>query len=432
MSKFQIQKIVPDGRDMVMTFQDDDTEQSSYRISREEFEKQLNMMKVAALKSAPVEAKEEPRPDVLQLILESRQQLAKEMGLKLQVLNDGYAQMGELVGRVTKQRSEVLDNVQGETAKNIDTLSKLIESTNSVQENMVEQIASKEKMIESIMKDIGERNEWTWETAKKIDKEAARSLTEIVNFKRLVREKVDALVTDAQEVVEASDTERNRQKSSFDAMITNNTKEIERIQAVYQDAAKERGKLRELKAQILKEKEDESYKQMYYDSEMARRTDVARRQAVVVEERVATALAKLWDAKKESEELCGEIEERINSAFISYEAMPKEIEPEIGDMLKELEESHNAVKSTFSIIKREIDRRATTGGRVACIFDELSKMIDFAPHYLESLIKEVDGGMEKDKDLLSSIEAALDNLDAEDEIKDEESSKKTFWKFFGN
>jgi hypothetical protein len=414
----RLESVVQDGDEVVLTYREGDNTHMVRRLPLPEFERQFGMLALFNKNKEPVKVEKPEIPEIntLQELANFRTEVMEEMRKRESLLRASYDSLKDFMTTAVLQREKLSMGLQESASKSLTSVTSLLEQSKAAQDKALESIVTKDQTIRAIMTDLETRKEWTWDAARRVQKEVEASVHQLNEFKG----KTEKQLTDMNVALTAK-------MNSFDGMLQKLTTDREvMLKGVIADAerliAQHRAALDE-KTDLLRMQEINLYKQTYLDNELVRRMAVESEKAGIAQRQFDTFQRKVEDALGAVKEKLVAQQKKLDNIF--HESRAADIDALLQqDGLADLKRAILSETAMIENLKAQLEECENRAVRVRDLMMNLVKAVQDAPSEVFDLVTKLDKQAQSWADKVGLLETELTKRGALKELTKVEVTKE--------
>ncbi|RLC87100.1 MAG: hypothetical protein DRJ03_06975 [Chloroflexi bacterium] len=382
----KLKSVKRDGNFVALTYLSGEDTEITKRMTVDEFDRQLGMLKQFNLThtfvSEEVEAGSDSGVAVGQLF-ELKKDILEEVNDKIGLLNNNYKSLKDFMATVQVHRDKFHENLQQEASASLNAVTAIMDRAVDVQASTTQQIADKETVLKGIISDIENRNEWTWEEARKTQNEVDRSKKDLAAFKGSLSEQFDVLFNDAEKLQSDFKLKFRKLEENQRVFIEEKSVETKKLLSGYRAALAD-------KSEFLQKTKADEYKQSYLDNELTRRTEIEHERARSVVDGMQNLQSKIQQRAQLLESKIEEQSGYLDSVFDEIRGGVDGFSEEITTYVSELTESREILREELVQIEKDVALSQRRIVQVNKVFSYFASLMENSPERLNTMLQRME------------------------------------------
>lgn len=423
----RLESVVQDGDEVVLTYRESDTTSTVRRLQLSEFERQFGMLSLFNKNKEPITvdpAKDDPEIDTLQELANFRQEVLEDLKKRAALLQASYDSLKDFITTTLVQREKLASGLNDSTGKSLASVAMLLEQAKEAQNKALETIIGRDQTIRAIMSDLETRKEWTWDNARRVQREVELSNAALAEFKAKTEKQIIDMNVALTAKMNSFDGMLAKLQTDKDIMIKGVVSDAERLIAQYRTALDD-------KSEMLKLAQVDSYKQSYLESELVRRTAMETEKAGIAQRQFDAFQKKIEDRLGAIRVALAEQDKKLDAAFEGPVDSVRSIlkEETFADIQKAIDKETIEVEG----LKAKLNECESKAVKVRELLSIFTKTLQEAPEETFDLVEQLDARSKVWAEKIALLETELKKRGALKELTKVEvvetpEEKKGFFK----
>jgi len=423
----RLEGIVQDGDEVILTYRESDTTSTVRRLQLTEFERQFGMLSLFNKNKEPISVdpvKDDPEIDTLQELANFRQEVLEDLKKRGSLLQASYDSLKDFITTTLVQREKLASGLNDSTGKSLASVAMLLEQSKEAQNKALDTIIGRDQTIRAIMSDLETRKEWTWDNARRVQREVELSNAALAEFKAKTEKQLTDMNVALTAKMNAFDGMLQRLQTDKDIMIKGVVSDAERLIAQHRAALDD-------KTEMLRMQQVDMYKNSYLENELIRRTAVEAEKAGIAQRQFDSFQKKIEEKLGAIKETLAVQKARLGEGFQLPADLVESLLKE--DHFSDLQKAIDRESVEVEELKAKLNICESQAVKVRELLTTLMKALQDAPAEVFELVDQLDGKTKSWTEKVGLLETELKKRGALKELTKVEivepvEGKKNFFK----
>ena len=427
----RLEGIVQDGDEVILTYRESDTTSTVRRLQLTEFERQFGMLSLFNKNKEPISvdpAKDDPEIDTLQELANFRQEVLEDLKKRGSLLQASYDSLKDFITTTLVQREKLASGLNDSTGKSLASVAMLLEQSKEAQNKALDTIIGRDQTIRAIMSDLETRKEWTWDNARRVQREVELSNAALAEFKAKTEKQLTDMNVALTAKMNSFDGMLQRLQTDKDIMIKGVVSDAERLIAQHRAALDD-------KTEMLRMQQIDMYKNSYLENELIRRTAVEAEKAGIAQRQFDSFQKKIEEKLGAIKETLAVQKARLGEGFQLPADLVESLLKE--DHFSDLQKAIDRESVEVEELKAKLNVCENQAIKVRELLTTLMKALQDAPAEVFELVDQLDEKAKSWTEKVGLLETelkkrgALKELTKVEVVEKPEEKKNFFKKIFG-
>jgi len=423
----RLEGIVQDGDEVILTYRESDTTSTVRRLQLTEFERQFGMLSLFNKNKESISvdpAKDDPEIDTLQELANFRQEVLEDLKKRGSLLQASYDSLKDFITTTLVQREKLASGLNDSTGKSLSSVAMLLEQSKEAQNKALDTIIGRDQTIRAIMSDLETRKEWTWDNARRVQREVELSNAALAEFKAKTEKQLIDMNVALTAKMNSFDGMLQRLQTDKDIMIKGVVSDAERLIAQHRAALDD-------KTEMLRMQQVDMYKNSYLENELIRRTAVEAEKAGIAQRQFDSFQKKIEEKLGAIKETLAVQKARLGEGFQLPADLVESLLKE--DHFSDLQKAIDRESVEVEELKAKLNICESQAVKVRELLTTLMKALQDAPAEVFELVDQLDGKTKSWTEKVGLLETELKKRGALKELTKVEivepvEGKKNFFK----
>jgi len=423
----RLESIVQDGDEVILTYRESDTTSTVRRLQLSEFERQFGMLSLFNKNKESISvdpAKDDPEIDTLQELANFRQEVLEDLKKRGSLLQASYDSLKDFITTTLVQREKLASGLNDSTGKSLASVAMLLEQSKEAQNKALDTIIGRDQTIRAIMSDLETRKEWTWDNARRVQREVELSNAALAEFKAKTEKQLTDMNVALTAKMNSFDGMLQRLQTDKDIMIKGVVSDAERLIAQHRAALDD-------KTEMLRMQQVDMYKNSYLENELIRRTAVEAEKAGIAQRQFDSFQKKIEEKLGAIKETLAVQKARLGEGFQLPADLVESLLKE--DHFSDLQKAIDRESVEVEELKAKLNICESQAVKVRELLTTLMKALQDAPAEVFELVDQLDGKTKSWTEKVGLLETELKKRGALKELTKVEivepvEGKKNFFK----
>jgi len=415
----RLESIVQDGDEVILTYRESDTTSTVRRLQLSEFERQFGMLSLFNKNKESISvdpAKDDPEIDTLQELANFRQEVLEDLKKRGSLLQASYDSLKDFITTTLVQREKLASGLNDSTGKSLASVAMLLEQSKEAQNKALDTIIGRDQTIRAIMSDLETRKEWTWDNARRVQREVELSNAALAEFKAKTEKQLTDMNVALTAKMNSFDGMLQRLQTDKDIMIKGVVSDAERLIAQHRAALDD-------KTEMLRMQQIDMYKNSYLENELIRRTAVEAEKAGIAQRQFDSFQKKIEEKLGAIKETLAVQKARLGEGF----QLPAELVESLlkEDHFSDLQKAIDRESVEVEELKAKLNICESQAVKVRELLTTLMKALQDAPAEVFELVTQLDEKAKSWTEKVGLLETELKKRGALKELTKVEVVEKT-------